>query len=248
MKSEHRHELKTNELAEWIANFPEWTKKNLKMIIYVSVVVAAVAGAYAFKWYNKNVEGVNQRLELTGYIAGLPMQKLQILQSQAQGFDTSYNLLRPAEGLESVAGKLKNDQAAALALIKRGDILRMELHYRFEDVATPAITARIEQAKSSYIEAAEKAADNSTLVAMAKFGLGLCEEELGNFDAAKQLYSEIAANEDFQGTTSAAQAKQRLETMDDYRKKLVFKAPAKPKESLLPVIQMQAPGVNPPVK
>lgn len=248
MKSEHRHELKTNELAEWIANFPEWAKKNLKTIIYVSVVVAAVAGAYTVKWYNKNIEGLNRRVELTGYIAGLPMQKLQILQSQVQGFDTSYNLLQPAEGLEAVAGKLKNDHAAALALIKRGDILRMELHYRFGDVATPAITARIEQVKSSYLEAAEKAGNNSTLAAMAKLGLGLCEEELGNFDAAKQIYSEITANEDFQGTTSAAQAKQRLETMDDYRKKLVFKAPVKPKESLSPAIQMQAPDGNPPVK
>ncbi len=33
MKSEHRHELKTNELAEWIANFPTWAKENAKVLI-----------------------------------------------------------------------------------------------------------------------------------------------------------------------------------------------------------------------
>ncbi len=28
MKSDHRHELKTNELAEWLSNLPQWAKKN----------------------------------------------------------------------------------------------------------------------------------------------------------------------------------------------------------------------------
>ena len=33
MKSDHRHELKTNELAEWLGNLPQWTKENLVTII-----------------------------------------------------------------------------------------------------------------------------------------------------------------------------------------------------------------------
>ncbi len=28
MKAEHRHELKTNELADWIVHFPQWFKEN----------------------------------------------------------------------------------------------------------------------------------------------------------------------------------------------------------------------------
>ena len=39
MKSEHRHELKTNELAEWISNFPSWTKENAKVLIPTIVVL-----------------------------------------------------------------------------------------------------------------------------------------------------------------------------------------------------------------
>ena len=42
MKSDHRHELKTNELAEWLGNLPEWTKENLVTIIAVVVVVVVV--------------------------------------------------------------------------------------------------------------------------------------------------------------------------------------------------------------
>ena len=42
MKSDHRHELKTNELADWLAHFPEWANQNRTNIIAVAVVLAVV--------------------------------------------------------------------------------------------------------------------------------------------------------------------------------------------------------------
>jgi len=45
MKAEHRHELKTNELAEWIANLPQWARDNGRMVIYLSVVAVLVIGS-----------------------------------------------------------------------------------------------------------------------------------------------------------------------------------------------------------
>ena len=33
MRSDHRHELKTNELADWIAHFPEWANKNRTSLV-----------------------------------------------------------------------------------------------------------------------------------------------------------------------------------------------------------------------
>ena len=35
MKAEHRHELKTNELVEWLTNLPQWANENLTTIIGV---------------------------------------------------------------------------------------------------------------------------------------------------------------------------------------------------------------------
>ena len=58
MKSEHRHELKTNELAEWIAHLPQWTRENLRTIIYVSVVAVLVIGSSFWYWRKRNVETV----------------------------------------------------------------------------------------------------------------------------------------------------------------------------------------------
>ncbi|MCJ7728616.1 MAG: hypothetical protein MUO27_01860, partial [Sedimentisphaerales bacterium] len=55
MRAEHRHELKTNELAEWLNNLPIWAKQNLRIIIYVSAVVVIVAVSYLYHRYQKTV-------------------------------------------------------------------------------------------------------------------------------------------------------------------------------------------------
>ncbi|GAI87402.1 unnamed protein product, partial [marine sediment metagenome] len=73
----------------------------------------------------------------------------------------------------------------------------------------------------------------------AKFGLGLCEEELGNFVEARQIYSDIAANSDFEATTAAAAAKRRLNTMAGYQQKVVFKKSSEPTPQSSEAIQSQ---------
>ncbi len=264
MKSEHRHELKTNELAKWLTNFPQWAKENRTTIIYVSALVITVAGLYFWKVYEKNVVSVRERLNLTNLITQLSQSKPQILQAQAQGFDSSYNLLPIADKLAAAAQNTKNNQMAALALIKRAQALRMELHYRLEAAGEREIKAQIDTAKASYTEAINLLSNadsqtpienrkfkNPSLIATAKFGLGLCEEELGNFEKAEQIYRDIAENSSFESTTALVQAEQRLNTMADYRQKVVFKqSPIKPEvkstsaEPVQPQIKLQAPDIN----
>jgi tetratricopeptide (TPR) repeat protein len=246
MKAEHRHELKTNELADWIVNFPQWAKENATTIIYVSVLVVVVAGVYFWKVYEKRIASDRERLKLTGLVSQVSEGKTQILQAHAQGIDTSYILIQAADELQNVAKDAKAEQMAALALIKRAEALRTELHYRFGNISSEVLTAQINQAKDSYTRAIEKSSNSSLLTAAAKLGLGLCEEELGNFEQARQIYGEIAANADFEGTVPAAQAKLRLLTMADYRQKVVFKpsparAPAAPAEFIQPEIKLEAP-------
>lgn len=226
MKSEHRHELKTNELAEWLANFPQWAKDNLKMIIFVSILVVGVVGGYIYLRYQKNVVSVRKQLELTRMILRLPIAKLQILQGQTEEKDLSFILLQPAGTLQAISDNTKNNDMAALALIKRGEALRTELHYRLGVLSARDLESQINQAKASYTEAVRRATSNWSLTALAKFGLGLCEEELGNFEGAQEIYREITADARFEASTSAFAAKQRLETMADYQQKIVFKQPA----------------------
>ncbi len=236
MKSEHRHELKTNELAEWLSNLPQWTKENLTIIIVVLAVVVVASAFYVRYRYSKSAV-VEEQLEFTNLLNQLSASKMQVLSAQAQGRDLSFILLQPANSLGTFAQNAESDQMAALALIKQAEALRTELHYRPGTVSEQDVTAQINQAKAAYTEAIQtrlRWASNPSLTAAAEFGLGLCEEELGNFEKAQQMYQIIAENPDFEGTVAVTQAKHRLETMADYKQKVFFKpAPAPPAASIL---------------
>ncbi|MHC4584705.1 MAG: tetratricopeptide repeat protein [Planctomycetota bacterium] len=241
MKSEHRHELKTNELAEWLGNLPQWTKENLTTILVVLAVVVVGVTFLIWRTYNKNVVQVREHLEFSNLLNQLSSGKQQVLNAQGQGRDLSFILLQPASSLGNFAQNTGNNRMAALALIKQAEALRTELHYRPDSISEQDLTNQINQAKAAYSEAVQKSSANASLKATAEFGLGLCEEELSNFQEAQQIYQGIVANAGYEGTVANVAAQHRLETMDDYRQKVVFKpAPAPtPVGATQPTIQLQ---------
>jgi hypothetical protein len=106
------------------------------------------------------------------------------------------------------------------------------------------------EAMGAYRQALEKASPDRSLMAIAKFGLGLCEEELGNFDQAEPIYREVADDPLFEGTVAAAQARLRLDTMADYKTKVVFKLAPIPKRrpaELPPTLPLRPADMNLPV-
>jgi len=250
MKTEHRHELKTNDLAKWLANLPQWAKQNRNTLIYLGVLVVVVGSLYIWKSYNRNVVATGKQLKLTNLTANLAQSKAQILKGQVRGMDTSYMLLELANEFQNLADSADDSTMAAMALIKKGEALRMELHYRPDTVSKENLVMQINQAKNAYSAAIDKADGSPLLAAEAKFGLGLCEEELGNFDEAKQIYEQILSNPELKGTVGAAQAEQRLNIMNNYKEEVAFKAAAKPKTSevLPPQVKIAAPDLNVPTQ
>ncbi len=245
MKSEHRHELKTNELAEALSNLPQWAKENRLFIIFVSVVIVALVSFYIWRNRTKSVAAEKQ-IELTRLVSQLLDGKIQILPAYEQGRDLSFILLQPAENLRVFAENENDGQMAAFALIKRAEALRTELHYRLGAVPEAEAATQINEAKNSYTKALEKCSNNRSLMSMAKFGLGLCEEELGNFETAEQIYLDITTNPDFDGTAALAQANVRLNTMADYKQKIIFKpAPKTPEVEITGSVDINLPAVEP---
>jgi tetratricopeptide (TPR) repeat protein len=248
MKSDHRHELKTNVLADWLSHLPEWTKENLATIIIVVVLIVAVVAFYGWRLYSKNIVQAGEQTEFTNLLNQISSGKTQILQGQrSQGRDFSFVLLQPANSLQTFAQQTSNKRMAALALIKRAEALRAELHYG--NVEEQYLINQTNLAKDSYAEALEKCPTNPSLAASAKFGLGLCEEELGHFEQARQIYQDVAGNSEFKGTLAAIRAKRRLETMADYQKNIVFQPAPKAPESTAQTIPTDAgplPNIIPP--
>ncbi len=236
MRPDHRHELKTNELAEWLTHLPQWANENRTYIILVSAFILAFAALYIWRLHSRDIT-VQKQLELTSLAGQLLTGKAQILQAQEQGKDISFILLQTAESLRILAENTEDNQMSAFAFIKQGEALRTELHYRLSAYTEQESSDQLSRAKASYAKALEICPDNPLLTSAAKLGLGLCEEDLGNFEMAEQIYRDITTNPDFEGTVAATQAKARIETMGDYKQKLVFKPAPK-----MPVIEFTEPA------
>jgi hypothetical protein len=250
MKSEHRHELKTNELADWIAHFPEWVRQNRTTITAVAVVLVVAIVVYFWSFYRRDVVSVQKQTRLTSLVTQVQQQTNNVARAAMGGDDQSYVLLPTADELQQFAQDASDDEVAALALIERGKALRAELHHRIAEMTPEELARQIDKARASYQVALERSLSNPALAARAHFGLGLCEEELGNFDKAAEIYRQVAQKPEYVGTAPQAAATYRLQIMDDFKTKVVFKpAPPPPApKAQAPVIQIGPRDANAPTE
>jgi tetratricopeptide (TPR) repeat protein len=224
MKADHRHELKTNELADWLAHLPEWAKENRNSLLAAAAVIVVAIGVYVWVFYSRNVLSVREQVRLTSLVTQVPQQINSVVRAAMQNQDESYNLVPVAERLGELAQETADDDMAALALIERAEALRAELHFRLAEVSREELTRQINEAEQSYRDALNRT-PSPALAAVAQFGIGLCEEELGNFDKATEAYRDVVENEGYDGTAAQAAAAYRLQIMDDYKTAVTFAPP-----------------------
>jgi len=228
MDAEHRHELKTNELADWIGHFPDFCRENAKTIIGVGLIIAAV-GVYFYSRGVRTKAQFEQEAQAVSLIERLNYSKLMTIRSQTEKTPLGDSILLMADSLKMAAAEAKSPHVAALLLIKQGDGLRADLHYRAEEVDPDVVENTITQARTAYEKALVQAQGNNTLVAMANFGLGMCAEEIGDYTKAEIIYNSIIADTAFAGTVLPRQAQARLDNMQDNKMQFVFVAAALPK-------------------
>ncbi len=227
MKSDHRHDLKRNELADWLTHLPEWAKKYQYWLIGSAAAVLIVAGFFVWKVYFRDPAIVQSQVELTTLMADITQKKGMIIQGQSQGLDNASVLNTSAQGLLNFAAQQKGS-IAAMAYIQAGDALRAEMLYTIANVAPADMKDQMDQAKSAYESAMLEAPDIPSLQARAKYGTGLCAEHLEDFATAREVYQEVATSKEYKGTVAAAAAANRLEIMGDLSTKVTF--PPKPIE------------------
>ena len=247
MKSEHRHELKTNELADWMAHFPEWAQENARTLIGVAVLVVVVAGVFFWVQYNKNVRTVGEQVRFSNLLAGLPQTEQKILNNSDQGQDASFMFSSVATGLENYADKSSHKTMAALAYLKCAEAQRAALHYSTTPTKPEELPEKIAPIQKNYHMAIEKATDAPSIRAAARYGLGLCFEELGQFSEAETAYRELVADKTLYGTSGQAAAKYRLEVFKHYEQPVAFKPAPEPKAETLPVVPKLSEDINSPV-
>lgn len=227
MDAEHRHELKTNELADWLKQTPEYLKKNANTIIGIALIVVGLVTWPMFsRWraasdYAK-AASVAEAIDSLQRDLGNLMQSAQ-KDTQAR-LDAASAVNVSNKALQEQAQKVNDPNLKALALMKAAQGIRTELLWRAETIAVQDIEAKTQQAQTLYQQALDVAV-NPTLRAMAQFGLGLCAEQLGQRDQAVSIYQAIIKEPSYATTHFPTLAQRRLDHIDKNMAAVVF-APA----------------------
>ncbi len=240
MDREHRHELKTNELADWIANIPDYLQQHGKVLAGgVFLVIAAVAVLFAWRLKGQTafaekaaagtaiLQAVQAEMPLDAKLASLPTGPDQPGSAEA--------LQAATAKLETTAQTVPDRSLAVLALIKQADTVRAILHYRGVMVGRDEIVQAANKASGLYDRAIEQAAglpNEAELTGMARLGKALCAEELGQHDKAAEIYRQVIDDEALAGTVLPARAQLRLDALEDSQGTYTFpEAPATPAAS-----------------
>ena len=219
MDSERRHELQKNQLADFINNMPEWIKDR-NNIIYIAVIVVLVAISF-YLWLNPGQKVSREQLEFAELTEQLQIGKLKAATAKTASPASIQDITSASAKLQAISSNLDDKQSQALALIKAGEAARAEAHFA-TTTDKKAIENQMDKAKKAYQDALDKSNGSVLLVSLANFGLGITEEELGNYEQARTYYSKIAHDPNFTGTPGAPLAAKRLAVMDDYKGNFVF--------------------------
>ena len=205
MKSEERHQLEKNDLAEWVVQTYERWQPHWPYLVGGIVLVAAAL------WF------VNHRQA-----------------SQAQQLHAAWNAYFDAEGtrnveaLRSLVDLYPDSSVAPLAQKRVAD-------FRFADGKKLLLTDRgealrlLDDAANIYQELSASPAASDIVRRQAQLGLALAQETTGALAKAKETYESVSQS--FPGTEEAARAEQRLkkielpEAAEFYDQLAAFKAP-----------------------
>ena len=185
MKTQRRHELQTNQLADWLGKQIERIRPYSTTIIAVIIGLIAIAGTYMY--LNRVQRGEAQVAWNAFYLA---------INSQ------------DAEQLRDVAVTFRDSDPGRWAQLAAADIdLATGITGLFRD--RELATRSLEQAKKDYQAVIDIATAGTDLYYKAQFGLAQANESLGELEAASELYEELAERESAVGLA----AKQRLEAL-----------------------------------
>lgn len=228
MDAKHRHELKQNELEELLKHLPDLLRRYVWQIVGVILIIIAMV-LFLFRGH---IRAIPERMavaacaERTNVVQNYQAEKMAAFESvfsQDQSLE-GQDLAVVAERLGTAASEAGGGDASALFYIKQGDAYRSSLYYRDEMMDRETVIQRAEQAREAY-EKAQDEAQSPVLLAGAKFGQGLCAEEIGDLTRAEDLYREVAETEAYADTFYREQAKMRLMILKDLGNEVVFVEP-----------------------
>ena len=191
MKTERRHELQTNELADWLGHSYQSAKPFSKAILAVLVAVVVIGGT---AWFLLTWASAKRGEAWEQYSAAV----------NAPDPETQEQRLR------TLLEEHPNTPAGQAAKIHFADVaLESGINLQFTDRAEAQ--EKLEEALADYEDVAENARE-PVLEERATFGAAKANEALMKLDEARALYEKVV--EQFPDSLSAQGASQRLEDLN----------------------------------
>lgn len=186
MKTERRHELQHNELADWLLGTAERVKPHVTRIAALLLAVLVVYGVYRFIHAQTSVK-------------------------QQAGWNAYYQASQTGNTneLQAIARDYAGEQVSYWALLRLADV---QLNDGIDDlfINTPEGRKKVDQAAANY-DAVLKGNADAPLRERALFGLGRCQESLDKLAAAQASYEQLA--KEFSKGPFAQMAEHRLKSL-----------------------------------
>ncbi|MCC7084475.1 MAG: tetratricopeptide repeat protein [Pirellulales bacterium] len=189
MKAQHRHELQTNELAEWLEAKIEQIKPYTQAIIGALIAAVVLAGVWM---YLRHMDSSAEQAASDSLVAAInnPADPLKLYQ----------------ETLDAHPG---TPQAVVARLLMGQQLLRTGS----DQLYTNKLEARknLAAAASEFSEV-EASADDQMIRAWALYALGLAHESLGELDRAREDFEKL--KKEYPTSSRVGDAEQHLADLD----------------------------------
>ncbi len=234
MKSERRHELETNQLADMLARIPALWHQHGRWILLGAVFVALVIALIFNRVHSKKLEAQLATEQLAAAREGIGrLQNFEPLSPAVPAADRALLFNNLVDGirqnLDGTAGYFDEPAMLAEALVARGDLNWIIANYPELADGENAPAVPTDEQRATALEEARTAYErilgnypNITMAALsARMGLAAIAENRGDWDAARQQYEAVASDEAFP-ESFRQEARQRLETLDKVRKPVLL--------------------------
>jgi tetratricopeptide (TPR) repeat protein len=239
MKSERRHELKSNTLAEGLEGLPDWWRKyGSRLLMGVIVVALVVVLAYQWSAGKRQQEAAAKADLATARYAIDQLHQLSLQVARPGGEDQAATLRRQnaddaRQAIQLARKNSKDDLLQAEATVALGDLNWLLANMPPLPGATTRESLRLPQPASDYLDEAaaayqeviQKYPNQHLSLISAYFGLGAIAENRKDWAAAKADYEKIKS---LPGVRSAFQetADQRLTLLAKIEQPVFLATPA----------------------
>jgi hypothetical protein len=241
MKSERRHELETNTLADSLARIPYYFHQYGSRILLGVILVALVLLLLYNRSASKRQEAQLAMDQLTAAREAIArLRSFDPINAHrddpAERVKRFQDLVRiTRESLDGAVERLDDPTQLSEALVARGDLNWTIANYpelpgAGEVKSAPSSEERskaLAEAKEAYQRVLSNYGDQRLATLSAHLGLAAVAENAGDWEAARKSY-EAVANGEMYAQAFRDQAKARLETLDELRRPVLLVAAREP--------------------